>query len=629
MRFLAPGFLLLLPLALLPVLIHLLSRLRLRRLAFPSLLLLQTVRRERFSWLRLRELVLLILRTLALLCLLFALTRPYLPRFLPGLKSEDLIVILDDSYSMGYGSRWTHARLAAQQFVNAAKRPRLILTSQPDTFFTGPKTLRTILDTLTPSPAAAALTPALIRAFTESRTGTPPLVLITDLQRSALPETGLSQPPAPLHIVHLGRPKFVNAGIGRLYLDNNFIKAEIINHSSQPITRTVRLYRNGAFEEQTINLAPRTTATVSFSAHRTAQTGFRSIDTGFVQLSADSLPLDDTRYFALNIPAKVPLLIVQAPSASDRYLNLVLAADTAGPFLPTTVHRPELHSLDLSRYPLLITTDAAALQPGDWDRIDFYLAAGGAALIIAGNPLPELCGLNRYLKILGTNHPAGFLTVARVDTTHPILNIFHPRDFAPTRFFLTTRLAGGKSLMQLASGDPLIVEVPGKNLIVWAFAPAPFATDLVFKAPFAPLLIRTLNYLTTTAYRTDYIVGDTVTLPVKSLAPVTLSTPLGNILISPQPGPPRPRIVFADTRSPGIYRLDSIAIAVNPDAQEGDLTPISDNLLPRTGITIQTQAVPSADLTAPLLFLALLAFLIEMVILVSEVFFQKRSPVRK
>lgn len=612
------------PLAFLPVLIHLLSRLRLRRLSFPSLLLLQTVRRERFSWLRLREIVLLILRTLALLFLLFALTRPYLLRLLPGLKSEDLIIILDDSYSMGYGDRWHHARRAAQQFVRAATRVRLILTSQPDTVFTGIKTLRALLDTITPSHAAPALTPALVRAFTESRTGTPPLVLITDLQRSALPETGLTKPPAPLHIVHLGSPKFVNAGIGRLYLDNHFIRAEIANYSTQPITRTVRLHRNSNVEEQTVNIAPRSTVTVSFTTPGAGP----GLDTGFVQITADSLPLDDTRYFAFNIPAKVPVLVVRSPAVPDRYLNLVLAADSTGPFLPTTVDRNELSRLDLRRFPLLIITDAAILQPGDWDRIDFYLTAGGAALIIAGTPLPDPSGLNRFLTVQGFNRPAGFLTVARVDTTHPILNIFHPRDFATTRFFATNRLTGGKNLVFLSSGDPLIVEIPEKNLIVWTFAPAPFATDLVFKAPFAPLFIRTLTYLVTTL-RTEYIVGDTVTLPVKSLAPVTLSTPSGNMLISPQPGQPRPKIVFTDTRNPGIYRLDSLAFAVNPDAREGDLTPISNNLLPRTGITIQTQAVPTADLTALLLFLALLAFLMEMVILVSEVLFQKRSPVRR
>ncbi|MEO0005537.1 MAG: BatA domain-containing protein, partial [candidate division WOR-3 bacterium] len=84
MRFFSPQFFWLLPLAAIPFIIHLLSRLRLRRKDFPSLLLLQTVRRERFSWLRLKEIILLVLRTLTLLLLLFALTRPYLPVRSPG-----------------------------------------------------------------------------------------------------------------------------------------------------------------------------------------------------------------------------------------------------------------------------------------------------------------------------------------------------------------------------------------------------------------------------------------------------------------------------------------------------------------------------------------------------------------
>ena len=58
MGFSAPSLLPLTALAAIPVVIHILSRLRLKRAEFPSLLLLTTVKRERFSWLRIKELLL-------------------------------------------------------------------------------------------------------------------------------------------------------------------------------------------------------------------------------------------------------------------------------------------------------------------------------------------------------------------------------------------------------------------------------------------------------------------------------------------------------------------------------------------------------------------------------------------
>lgn len=625
MRFLTPGFLFFLPISLLPVLIHLFSRLRLRRVPFPSLLLIQTIRRERFSWLRLREIILLILRTIALLFLLFALARPYLPRALPGLKAEDLIIILDDSYSMSYGNRWREALTATRQFICAATRPRLILTSQPETIFSGKNTLLSILDTLLPSNLAIPITRALKYVFTATGTGSPASVVITDLQSSALPADSIHPPFTPLLIVHLGSSPFINAGINRISLDNDQLTVSIVNHSFQPLTRSVRLHTGKKIEEQLVNIPARSSVTVPFTT-RIDQPG---TSTGWVEITADSLPRDDIRYFAFNIPVTVPVLIATSPAALERYLTLALAADATRRFTPTVIDISELRRVDLRRYPLLIIADAATLKPGDWERIRFYLFAGGAALVIAGTPLPENSELNTELKILGFNQPSGFLTVATIDTTHPIFNIFRLADFSSSRFFFTTRLVGGKPLLKLTNGDPIIVELPERHLIVWTFTPTPERTDLVFKAPFAPLLLRSLLYLNTQLRPPEYLVGDTIILPVKSIAPLTVSTPKGNVLITPHPGPPQPRIFVTDTRTPGIYQIDSLAIAVNLSSEEGDLTPFSVNALARTGIKIQTQAIPTAELTGLLLLLASGAFLLEMLILNSERFFQKSSPVRR
>ncbi|MGQ9677685.1 MAG: BatA domain-containing protein [bacterium] len=625
MRFLNPGFLFFLPLALLPVIIHLFSRFRLRRVLFPSLILVQTVRRERLSWLRLREIVLLILRTLALLFLLFALARPYLPRALPGLKAEDLVIILDDSYSMSYGNRWREALTATRQFIRAATRPRLILTSQPETIFSGKNFLLTLLDTLPPSNLARPLTSELNHALTATGTGYPSFVVITDLQRSALPATGINPPPAPLLIVNLGSAQFVNAGISRIYLDNGQLTASIVNHSPQPLTRTVRLHTDKKIEEQLVNIPTRSMVTVRF-ATRIDQPGTYI---GWVEITADSLPSDDIRYFAFNIPATLPVLIVTTPAAFERYLTLALTADAARRFTPTVIDISELRRVDLRRYPLLIIADAAALKPEDWERISFYRSSGGAALVIAGTPLPGNSGIDPDLKILGFNRPSGFLAVATMDTTHPIFNIFRLPDFSSSRFFSTTRLVGGKQLLKLTNGDPLITELPERHLIVWTFTPTPEGTDLVFKAPFAPLLLRSLLYLTAQLRPAEYTVGDTIALPVKSTVPLMLSTPKGNVLITPQPGPPHPRIFLTDTRTPGIYQIDSLAIAVNISAEEGNLTPFSVNALAQAGIKIQTRAIPTADLIGFLLLLALGAFFLEMVVLSLERFFQKSSPVRR
>ncbi len=635
MQLLAPGFLLLLPLAFIPLILHLLSRLRLRRVAFPSLLLLQNIRRERFSWFRLKELILLILRTLAPLLLLLALTRPYLYTRLPLIGNrENLIIVLDNSWSMGYSNRWQQALSATRTLLNNTSRPVLILTASPETTFASRRNLTAILDTLKPSSLAPPVTPALNQAFTLSRELAAPVALISDLQRTAFPDTLISPPPAGLAIINLSTDRFVNAGVTRVYLDNHLIRAEVKNFSAFPLVRTVRLRLGERIEEQTLSLPPRTRSTVTFSA----STATHSL-TGTVEITTDSLPADDIRYFAFTVPESLPIGIVTTAGTTPRYLLLALTADTTAPWRPTVIDISEMSRTDLRQFAVLIVSDVTGLKPSDWERLNFYLTSGGTALFIAGSgstaPLTANTGLNRYLKPLGWQKPTGFLTVAEVDTTHQILATFRKRDFATTRFFSYLQVDGGVlrhkrsqvpetalPLARLENGDPLIVEIPAQQIIIWTFAPAPEATDIVYSAVFAPLLHRTITYLAALPLRQEFTAGDTVRIRVNTTRPLLLFSPRGEKTISPEPAIPRPLTVITDTRLPGIYRIgeDTTAtFAVNLQPEEGNLTPIDIKTLTRPGFRIINQfARPGSELTALLLSLAVAAFILEMLILALE-----------
>src|SRR5271157_425015 len=106
--------------ALAPIAIHLLNRIRLRKVPFSSLIFLKEVRRERFNWLRLKELLLLILRTAVLLFLFLGLSRPFLKSGLFGVKREaSAVVIIDNSLSMRYGSAAEKAVRGAKEYLSS------------------------------------------------------------------------------------------------------------------------------------------------------------------------------------------------------------------------------------------------------------------------------------------------------------------------------------------------------------------------------------------------------------------------------------------------------------------------------------------------------------------------------
>ena len=104
MLFIHPIILLALPLVFLPIIIHLLNRLRYRSVAWAAITFIMKATRSSTNMARIRQWLILLLRTLAVLLLILALSRPILSGWL-GWKlagtPERIIILLDRSASMG------------------------------------------------------------------------------------------------------------------------------------------------------------------------------------------------------------------------------------------------------------------------------------------------------------------------------------------------------------------------------------------------------------------------------------------------------------------------------------------------------------------------------------------------
>src|ERR1044071_10038532 len=109
MNFLAPAFLTALAAISVPVIIHLIHRERKTVVEFPSLMFLQRIPYKSVRRQKLRHILLLALRCLALALLVAAFARPFFERKLPTTSTggaREVVVLLDRSASMAYGDRW-------------------------------------------------------------------------------------------------------------------------------------------------------------------------------------------------------------------------------------------------------------------------------------------------------------------------------------------------------------------------------------------------------------------------------------------------------------------------------------------------------------------------------------------
>ena len=117
MVFLTPLLLLGLAALAIPVLVHLIHRERAQVVQFPSLMFLERVPFRSMRRQKIRNWPLFLVRCAALILLILAFARPFFTgsNAVAGALGggREIVLLLDQSYSMGYGDRWVRARTAA------------------------------------------------------------------------------------------------------------------------------------------------------------------------------------------------------------------------------------------------------------------------------------------------------------------------------------------------------------------------------------------------------------------------------------------------------------------------------------------------------------------------------------
>src|ERR1019366_1911167 len=121
MAFLTPLFLLGLGAIAIPVLIHLIQREKKRVIEFPSLMFVRRIPYQSVRRRRIRHWALRLMRAAAIALIVAAFARPFLRQSAAAAAvsggAREVVVLLDQSASMGYGDHWDRAREAAWTVV--------------------------------------------------------------------------------------------------------------------------------------------------------------------------------------------------------------------------------------------------------------------------------------------------------------------------------------------------------------------------------------------------------------------------------------------------------------------------------------------------------------------------------
>lgn len=426
----APALLWGLGLASAPIIIHLLSRRRYREMSWAAMQWLLAAIKQNARRIRIEQIILLAVRTLLVLLVVLAMTKPYLEAAIARIQGRRThhVIVLDGSYSMGYRltdrDRFDRAKEVAAAIVRDASpgdAASLILMAAPPRIVVGESStnLRAIeseLAALRMPHGRADLSATLekveevLRSSSLSRAE---VYFITDLQRSSwdagsAPSAGYVERVARIGraahavVIDLGQTRSDNVAI----TDLEFVSPFITAGSDQTVTATLRnfgrdnlaglhvelLVDGDVKERRATDLPGASTGTVSFSTS-IGEPGPHWIE---ARVDDDRLNVDNRRTLAIVVKEAIDVLCIDGepsgePFASEAdYLRFALAPQPRGAaelsaLRPEIMRESEFLEAELARYDCLLFANIAQFTDNEYRLLERYLERGGSIAWFLGD----------------------------------------------------------------------------------------------------------------------------------------------------------------------------------------------------------------------------------------------------
>jgi hypothetical protein len=618
MGFLAPWFLAGLAALGVPVFVHLLRRHKSRPRPVSSLMFFERGIQSSTRYRRLRHLLLFALRSVLVLLVVLAFANPYLRRAETDPNGRLLLIVLDNSFSMRAGTRFSDAKqqaLAVLAGKSHTQRAQIMALGGNADLLTqaiaDDAQLRAALDSIPPGDGHANFgdLARAIRPMAETLRGPIDLYLFSDMQRTAMP-ANLADTVLPSNVTLILQPVVNGSAPPNWTVESldapdslsdpkdptrSRVQAVVAGFGTPAATKTVSLVVNGkVIATRKIDVPAGGRATVEFAPLDVGY-GFNRCE---VRINGgDDFPADDATVFAVRRSDPERVLFVHAASdtRSALYFGSALDATAHSSFVLQSVAAEQATDLDPSKYALVVLSDALVLPSIFEHALAQYVAKGGSVLIALGassgrHPRIPLWGgevkdTHDYAR---TGNPA---TVGQVDFSYPALEQAQPgRDnggWADVKVFYAAVLNPGSERVaaQLTDGTPLLLEKQlgeGRVLLLTSGLEN-LTNDLPLHPVFVAFVDRTAHYLS----GTDRLSGSKLVDSFVQLR--STATPVGAATNVAVIGPDGQRpLSLSEARTALSIRLEragfyqirfanarDAVIGVNPDRRESDLQPLA------------------------------------------------------
>ncbi|HLP16412.1 MAG TPA: BatA domain-containing protein [Bacteroidota bacterium] len=429
MTFLNPFVLFGLAAAAIPILLHLLNKRKLRTVEFSSLSFLKELQKSTMRRITLRQWLLLLLRTLFIILVVLALSRPVLRGSFAGFGSHaktSMVLIVDDSYTMSLenqqGAYLKQAREAALRVLGMMKEGddvlMIRLSELPGTAFEptrDPARIRTLLQELKVSPKHRTIEDALrlaSRLLRESKNFNKEVYIFTDAQQTTFlaSDTAASRrtserlfdEESKFFVLPLNDRQFENCGIEKIESRSSLlqpgriasVEVSIRNFGLTAVSnRLASLIVDGSrVMQKTVSIAPGASVSVAFS-FTPAHAGFQRCT---IELKDDTFEADNRYYFSLYVPEQVHIALIADDETQTSYIRAALSALSLSggaegkPFLSVNEFQPgRISSSALQDADLVLACGVKEFTQSDAQMIAMAMQSGTGLLFFPGPNMDE------------------------------------------------------------------------------------------------------------------------------------------------------------------------------------------------------------------------------------------------
>ena len=439
MNFLYPGFLFALLSVAIPVIIHLFNFRKFKKVYFSNVQLLKEVEQQNSSKEKLKNLLILLSRILAIIFLVLAFAQPYIP--LSNQKTtavnNSVSIYIDNSYSMEAinkdGSLLDEAKRRAKELIKGfgindrfqlltndfeGKHQRLLnkeefLKALDDVKISASnRNLQQILNrqgnVLT---SAANKYSFLISDFQKNIASVKKLETKTDIQYSFLKLNATALPNVGVDSVWTLSPNHQPGANEKLVVQiKNYSEEEAVNI---PLKLAINHQQKG-LSSVTIPAGKTIKDTLSFSG---LKSGWKK---GVISIKDFPVTFDDSLSFSFKVDESLPVLSINGPNAGS-YIKALFGADKY--YKLTENSESNINYNSLSNFGLIVLNGVSNPSSGLAQQLKTYLTSGGSVVIF-----PDLdSDIKVYNSFLGAlslpqiqnlNNTAS--KVDQIDLQHPI-----------------------------------------------------------------------------------------------------------------------------------------------------------------------------------------------------------------